>query len=277
MLLDRTHREFFWMFVRRDLKVRYAGSTLGALWNLIHPLVMIGVYMTIFSSIMRFKFGASDIPGAIDYGNLGYGVHLVAGMLPWLVFSDVVMRSNTVLIDNANFLQKIYFPPALLFLAVLFNALIVNGAGFLAFWGILAVAGYHPPIAALAGLAVMVMLGAAGVGIGFALAGLNVFFRDVAQIVAVAMQLMFWFNPIVYIKAVIFKPHAERPLLAIGRVLLELNPIERFISASQRLFGLPLEAMTAVDWTILFLFPALCLAIGYAAFRKMLPDARDCL
>src|SRR5690606_21937702 len=110
---------FFWLLVRRDLKVRYAGSSLGAFWNLVHPLMMIAIYMTIFSSIMGERIGGARGPG-IDYGELNYGVHLCAGMIPWLLFSDVLMRSLNVLSENGNFLKKVSFPPIALFTSVFF-------------------------------------------------------------------------------------------------------------------------------------------------------------
>lgn len=275
MLFDKTHREYFWLFVRRDLKVRYAGSSIGAFWNLIHPLVMIGVYMAIFSSIMRFKLNTEVGAGSVDYGSMGYGVHLVAGMLPWLVFSDVVMRSITVLIDNSNFLQKIYFPPVILFLAVLFNAMFVHGIGFACFYVVLLVMGMPVPWTALGGLVLMLWLGIAAMGLGLLLSGLNVFLRDTAQVMTVVMQLLFWFNPIVYIKSQIFG--SDTPVVRVGRTILFFNPIERFITASQRLMGLPVAPLSTLDAVILVAFPILCLAVGLFAFRRMLGDVRDCL
>lgn len=274
------HGEFFWLLVRRDLKVRYAGSTLGGLWNLIHPLMMIAIYMIIFSSIMKSRMDAGS-----RYGGMSYGVHLVAGLIPWLLFSDVVMRSMNVLVDNGNFLKKVSFPPIVLFTSLLFNALIIQGTAWIVFVGLLALFGHAVPAAALAGgLALLVLLGLCGMGLGLILAGLNVFFRDTAQVITIFLQLLFWFNPIVYPLQAVTKPEKSVAELefyeVLGRWLLALNPFERFISGSQRLLGLidPVQhPLTAVDWAILFGFPALCLAAGLLLFRRMLPDVRDCL
>ena len=278
MLFNRSYREFFWLLVRRDLKVRYAGSTLGGLWNLIHPLMLIAVYMTIFSSIMRSKFGAGVT--APYYGELEYGVHLCAGLLPWILFSDVLMRSVNVLVENSNFLQKVSFPPIVLFASVLFNALLINGVGFLSFLGILALLGKTPPAAALGGLVVMLLMGLVAMGLGLLLSGLHVFFRDTYQIVTVAMQFLFWFNPIVYPRErFLHAPAGAGVTERIGAALLTLNPFERFITATQWLMGHGVveTAPRALDWAILFGLPVLCLAAGLLLFRRMLPDIRDCL
>lgn len=278
MLFDRAHREFFWLFVRRDLKVRYAGSTLGGLWNLIHPIMMIAIYMTIFSSIMRNKLGGIE-PGTVDYGDFAYGVHLVAGLIPWLLFSDVLTRSTGVLQEHGPLLQNVSFPPIILFLTVLFNGLLVHVVAFVCFLGILVVAGLPVPVQTVGGLGVLAAIGLSGMGLGMMLASSNVFFRDTAQLLAVVMQLLFWFNPIVYPRTIIFSADAleGHPLLVeVGRWLIRLNPFERFIGASQRLMGLPMPWELGVsDWAILVGFPVVCVVAGTWLFRRTLPEIRD--
>ena len=281
MIFSPSYREFFWLLVRRDLKVRYAGSTLGALWNLIHPLMMIAIYMTIFSSIMSDKWDTHS--AAPYYGGLKYGVHLCAGLIPWLLFSDVLMRSVNVLVENSNFLQKVSFPPIVLFGSVFFNAMLVNGTGFLCFLGILALLGKAPPLAALGGLVIMALLGLVAMGLGLILAGLNIFFRDTLQIVTIAMQFLFWFNPIVYPREK-FMHHdlaagASMVSEKLASMLLFLNPFERFITASQWLMGNQIvqDPPQTLDWLIIVLLPVICLGAGLYFFRRMLPDIRDCL
>ena len=267
--------EYFWPLVQRDLKVRYAGSALGALWNIIHPLVMILIYLTIFGSIM------SDPNNQGRYLGLTYGVNLCTGMIAWLLFSETLMRSVGVLIDNSNFLKKVSFPPLVLHASIFFNAFLVYGLAFLIFLLALVLMGQPVPLQALAGLAIIFWLGLAGAGLGMLLSGMNVFFRDTSQFVAVAMQLLFWFNPIVYPRTRFFKPDTAwdelRPLAKIGYALLRLNPIERYISAAQYCVGASVSAPSAGDWLLLVLFTPACLGIGFFLFRRMLPDARDCL
>ncbi|MBI3736873.1 ABC transporter permease, partial [Candidatus Sumerlaeota bacterium] len=181
------HWDFFWLLVRRDLKTRYAGSTLGGIWNLIHPVAMILIYIAVFSSLFKNRAGS-------DHAS-SYAAHLCAGMLVWLVFSDVLGRSVTVLTDNGNFLQKIWFPPALLHASVLFNVLLVYGAGLAALWLSLASLGHGASPAALLVFPLMGLAGLAAMGLGMALSALHVFFRDTAQVISILLQVGFWFNP----------------------------------------------------------------------------------
>lgn len=249
------------MLVQRDLKVRYAGATLGAFWNLIHPLVMILIYIVIFSSL---------IPGKSGEKGGGYAVHLCSGMLVWLVFAETLGRSGATLTDNANFLRKVSFPPLVLHASVLFNVLMVYSAGLVAFWLILTALGGAPPLAGLATLGVMALAGIAASGLGMILSALHVFFRDTAQLVSIMLQIGFWMNPIVYPKSILRNSGWK---LVTG--ILDLNPMDAFISTAQQLFGSPSADPAPSAPIVIFVFPAVCLVAGLLVFRKLLPDVRD--
>lgn len=287
-LLNPAKREFFWLMVRRDLNVRYAGSSLGALWNLIHPLVMIAIYMTIFSALMRHRPGGELMMreggvNLVDYGSLTYGVHLVSGLIAWMLFADVLLRSLTVLVDNSNFLQKVSFPPTVLFASVLFNGLMIYAAGYAAFLALLVLTGHAPPAAAVGAVGVMVLMGLMASGLGLLLSGLHVFMRDIAQGISILVQIVFWMTPIVYIKEVIrpFNPAVAfeelMPLEQAGRVLMWLNPMERFVSLIHYLFGLAVTPPTISDWLIVFGLPIVSCWVGLWVFRRLMPEVRDCL
>jgi lipopolysaccharide transport system permease protein len=119
--------------------------------------------------------------------------------------------------------------------------------------------------------------------VGLVLAGLNVFVRDTAQMLTIGLQVAFWLNPIVYFKEFIPAFDPRTPLGELngfewgGRLLLMLNPVERFVSASQWLVGESPHAPGWVDWGVICGGPAICLVGGYLLFRRMLPQVRDCL
>jgi len=254
--------DLLWVLVRRDLKARYAGSALGGLWNLIHPVVMILVYMVVFSALITNRIAGGS--------PRDYAVHLCSGMLVWLVFAETVSRSAAVLIDNAHFLRKVSFPPLVLFASVLINVLLVYGFGFGVFYALLAATGSAPPGLAAAALVLMAWLGVGAAGMGMIVAALHVFFRDTAQIVAVALQIGFWLNPIVYPKSLV-----EDSALGRWSAWLAWNPVERFISTAQRLMGSPEASAWPLAGPILVLFPLICLSLGLIVFHRLLPDIRD--
>ncbi|EKF9799803.1 ABC transporter permease, partial [Vibrio cholerae] len=111
------YRGFILGNVKREFKLKYQNSLLGAAWNVINPLAMIVVYTVIFSQIMRAK-----LPG-ID-NSFAYSIYLCSGILTWGLFSEIVGRAQNVFLENANLIKKINFPRICLPVTVLCNALL---------------------------------------------------------------------------------------------------------------------------------------------------------
>ena len=136
-----------YQLTRRDFRQRYVGSVLGWLWGVIHPLVLLAIYWFLF----RHAFGAR-LPAEEATDN--YPLFLMAGMLPWLFFSETLARSAPALVEYSALVKRSVFPSE----AVPVSILASTGATHLlsvlallvaaAFWG-------HPPGASLALLAAM--------------------------------------------------------------------------------------------------------------------------
>ncbi len=185
------YRGFVLGSVKREFQAKYHQSLLGVLWTLIQPLAMILVYTLIFSQVMKTK-----LPG-VETG-LGYSIYLCAGLLTWGLFAEMVSKSQTLFIDNANVLKKVNFPSATLPLILMLNALVNFGIVFSLFLLFLLISGQWPGWVIwgmLPVLAVQLML---SLGLGLVLGVLNVFFRDVGQFFTVFLQFWFWLTPIVY-------------------------------------------------------------------------------
>jgi lipopolysaccharide transport system permease protein len=185
------YRGFVWGMVARDFRARYLGSVLGASWAIANPLTQIIVYTLIFSQVMGAR-----LPNVRD--PLGYSLYLCAGILTWGYFVEVLQRSQTVFLEQANLLKKVSFPrvtlPSYVFVSATVNFAISWGL-FLAF---LLASGRWPGWPLLALVPLLLVQQALAVGLGLTLGVTNVFFRDVSQVVAVALQFWFWLTPIVY-------------------------------------------------------------------------------
>jgi lipopolysaccharide transport system permease protein len=238
--------------VARDFRARYLGSVLGASWVIANPLAQIIVYTLIFSQVMGAR-----LPNVRD--PLGYSLYLCAGILTWGYFVEVLQRSQTVFLEQANMLKKMSFPrvtlPFYVFLSATVNFSISWGL-FLAF---LLVSGRWPgwPLVALVPL--LLIQQALAVGLGLTLGVTNVFFRDVSQAVAVVLQFWFWLTPIVYPLGAL--PSGVRDLIA-------WNPLFPLISAYQ---GIIVDRRWP-EWSALW--PACALALVVAvladtAFRHL--------
>ncbi len=111
------YRGFVLGSVKREFQAKYHHSLLGVIWTLIQPLAMILVYTLIFSQVMKAK-----LPGVDTV--FGYSIYLCAGLLTWGLFAEIVSKSQTIFIDNANLLKKVNFPSATLPLILMLNALV---------------------------------------------------------------------------------------------------------------------------------------------------------
>lgn len=185
----RISRSLVYQLARRDLKQRYVGSLLGWLWTLIHPLVLLAVYTFVF----RFAFDAR-LPAEEATGS--YPLFLLAGMLPWLLVSDVLTRSATSLSDYAVLIKKSAFPPGAAPLSVAASAGIVHLLALGVLLGAAAWSGtLRWPLICLPLFAGLVAL--FSLGLAWIVAGLQAYWRDTAQVLAVVQTVWFWATPIV--------------------------------------------------------------------------------
>lgn len=212
------YRGFVLGSVGREIRLRYRGSLFGASWLVFTPLVMIAIYTLVFAQIMH-----SRLPGVS--GDYSYSIYLCAGLLQWNLFAEIVQRLQGTFLENANLLKKASFPrltlPLITVLGAGFNFVVIYGLFLLVLLGL----GQLSPVLLVypAILAVLIWLASAA---GLLLAVLNVFFRDIAQITGVVLQLIFWATPIVY---------PESILPAWLHRFIEYNPLFGLMTASHAL------------------------------------------
>ncbi len=181
----------FFRLVRQEFADRYAGSVLGVVWSVVHPLLLVTVFFAVFSQLMGAR-----LPGVDDA--FGYGIYLVAGILPWLAFSGAVRRITEVLHQRRDVLRKIALPLWLLPLCVVTAETLTFVIGFAVFALGLVVVGYD---VALGAVWVLPMIYVAhqllALGVGLVLGALNVFLKDIQEFVAAMLMVWFWATPIV--------------------------------------------------------------------------------
>lgn len=215
------YREFILSCVKRDFKMRYTGSMLGVLWAVFQPLAMILVYTVIFSQVMKSKLsGMETVPYA-------YSIYLCAGVLTWGLFQEMLFGCVNVFLVNANLMKKVSFPRICLPVITVSSAFVNFIIGFLLFCAFMVLIGKFPwgtsPFL-LVVLAVQILL---TVGMGIGLGVLNVFFRDIGQMLNVVLQFWFWFTPVVYPLQIVPEEFVW---------LMNLNPMYHIIAAYQAVF-----------------------------------------
>ncbi len=173
----------------RDLHSQYAGSALGLLWSFVHPLVLALVLWYVFSFGLRAQ-QVSDAP---------FVVWLFCGLFPWTFYSTAVSACCASLAEQSFLVKKSGFCIALIPLVKIGSALCIH-FGFLAILAVFALGhGVVPSWYWLQVLYYAACLCALLVGTGWLVAALNLFLRDVAQVVGVLLQMGFWLTPVFWV------------------------------------------------------------------------------
>ena len=192
--------------LRRDLTSRYRGSLLGFFWAFVHPVWQLLLYTVVFSWILRVPL--------VGEGTTSFPAFLFAGLLPWLAFSEGLVRSTTVVVDQASLVRKHRFPSELLVVSVTLSAIChqVAALTLFAIWQGFC-GGLRPAqsVWLVPGLMLQIAL---TLGFGWAAAAAQVFFRDVSQIVSVALSGGFYLTPVVYPLSLV--PEGIRPWIALN-------------------------------------------------------------
>jgi lipopolysaccharide transport system permease protein len=255
------YRHFIISSIKVEFRARFARSVLGGLWMIIHPLAQAAIFALVLAEVLSAK-----LPG-LDENKWAYPIYVLAGMLCWSLFSEVITRCLTLFIDNGNLLKKILFPRVCLPLIVSGSALLSNFLLFVAIIGMFELLGHLPGVEILWVPILMILTLALALGIGMILGVLNVFIRDVGHVVVVVLQLGFWFTPIVYPPQIV--PESFRSLL-------ELNPMYWMVQGYQNalLFNTdpPLLALGWVTFVSLFL-----LGFALIIFHRASPEMVDVL
>jgi lipopolysaccharide transport system permease protein len=188
------NRKLIRSMVRRDLLARYRGSFGGALWTFLNPLLLMATYAFLFGVVLKQRFGA-------DTTGMGYVLYFLAGMLPWLAFSEAVGRAPYVIVEHRNFVKKLVFPLETLPANLVISGAVTEAFGLLIFvTGLLAAR--HTIPAAVVWLPVLIvpqlLLTA---GLCWFLAALGIFVRDLGAVIGFVLTLWFFLTPICYPEA----------------------------------------------------------------------------
>lgn len=255
-----SYRHFIISSIRNDLRSRFARSKLGGLWMVLQPLAQVAIYALVLSRIM-----ATRLPGIND--RYAYVIYLMAGMIAWSLFADVISRSQSIFVDNANLMKKMAFPRVCLPVIVGGSCLVNNLLLLITAAGVFLLIG-HPLSLAMLWLPLLIGINLAfAIGLGLIIGVLNVFVRDVSQVMTVVLQLLFWLTPIVYMPSII----PDRL-----RAVLQFNPMMHMAVAFQDviLYGRapPVEGLLviAVAAIVLLLF-------SLVLFRRAAPEMVDVL
>ena len=251
--------------VRRDLEARYKGSVLGNLWSLVNPLSQLLIYTYVFSVILKVKLSLKGLP-AND--NVSFGLWLFAGLLPWIAFSTGLLQSASSVISQPNLVKKVVFPLSLLPLVPILSAFVESSFGLmmLIFFVALSSGTLHTTLGLLPLVWVPQLLLTAG--LGYLVAGLTVFLRDIPQTLNVILNIWFYATPVVY-------PATSIPESWQSWVLW-LNPLAAIVEI-YRDFVLVGEVKHWGELGVASTISVIIFFVGISAYRRLRPAFADVL
>lgn len=246
-------------FLVRDIRGRFAGSMAGILWTLITPLATMGIYLFVFSYIMRIQVTAAET------GTDRFVVYFLSGLFPWLMFAESLTRAVGCLLENAALITKVRFPVEILPAAAVLAAVVINGTGFAIFLLYLLMAG-HGNVYWLIILIVLPLQVLFTLGIAQFLAAICVFIRDIREFLGLFLMIWFFSTPIIYPLSMV-PQHLQ--------VFMGYNPMTLFISLYRN--ALLLQQLDEFNLLLAALMAGVSYSLGAWFFMRAKPAFGDVL
>lgn len=244
---------------RRDILARYRGSFGDVFWTVLNPLLLMSTYFFVFGIVLRTRFGP-------DQSRTAFALYFLAGMLPWLAFSEPVGRAASVILEHRNFVKKLVFPLDTLPVNQVLAGLITEFFGALVFVAALLILRHTVPAAVLWLPVLLVPQLLFTLGICWFLAALGVYMRDLGQIMALVLTLWFFITPICYPESTSLSP-------AITAVMRQ-NPLYVLVRGYRAVFleGHAPEPFPLVKLWIIALVLFFLGHVWFARLRKSFAD-----
>lgn len=248
-----------------DFKTRYSGSLMGVFWAFVQPVITILVYWFVFEKGLR---AGKQAMGGIQ---VPFVLFLISGMVPWFFFSDAWPSGTGSLISYSYLVKKVVFKisilPIVKVTASIFVHLFFVGIALLVFWAY----GYAPDLYTLQIIYYTFAMFILALGLSYITASIVVFFRDLAEIINILMQILVWVTPILWN---IETSLSEGTL----KTILKANPMYYIVNGYR-------DALINKHWfwqsprlTIYFWVVALViLGLGLLVFRRLKKHFADVL
>ena len=239
------YRELIWALTLKELKIRYKRSVLGFLWALLNPMLQCLVLTVVFSTLMQMK---------IEH----YAIFILSMILPWTFFAQSLSYSAESIVGNGDLIKKVNVPKAVFPMAAVASNM-VNFLLSLIPLAVIVVAMGHPFHVTWLLLPVPILaLTIFTTGATFFFATANVFYRDVAHILQVLLQIWFYVTPILY--SVDFFPPSYRWIFRLNPLIFVMNDFRMSVYWGQ----LPSANSVIASFVCAFL----AFVIGFAIFKR---------
>lgn len=253
----RNHRLIRSM-VKRDILARYRGSFGDVLWTVLNPLLLMSTYFFVFGVVLQARFGADRSP-------TGFALYFLAGILPWLAFSEASGRSPFVILEHRTFVKKLVFPLETLPINQVVAGLVTELLALAVFLAALLLLRGRLPLSVFWLPVLLVPQLLFTLGVCWFLAALGAFVRDLGQVMGFLLTLWFFLTPICY---------PEQNLPAAALTILKTNPFFVLAHGYRAIFLEGRAPEFSPMWKLWLLSAVVCI-LGHAWFYKLRKSFAD--
>lgn len=240
-----SQRQIIKSMVLKNLKGKYTGSTLGLFWIVINPLLIMLVVAFVFTRVMKAEINH-------------FPILVLSALLPWNFFMNSVTESTVSLSGNTEVLKQFVMSKEIVPISVVLANLTGFLLGFVVFIPIFAVFNtavikYIPVLPAIIFLHFIFTL-----GICLAFSVINVYFRDLSQVLNTLMMFLFWVTPVFYLLDMVPRDY---------RLFIMLNPCSCYVVIYRALlyYGNPGDPFM---WGLAFFYALASITAGYYLFSR---------
>jgi len=244
----RLNRNALKELVWKDIKAKYAGSLLGISWALINPLLMMLALNFAFSFVLKVSIK-------------NYPLFILSALMPWIFFSSALTESAFSIINQSALLRQFNINKELIPLSSIFANFINFLFGFLIIFPVWAIFKLEVIRHIPALLLVLFLHLLFTVGLGLLLSALNVFFRDIGQLLGVLFMLWFWMTPVFYSAEMV--PASIRGFFYFNPMVLYLVSYRAILFEARAVSGFLIMGMS--------LWACASLIFGLWVFRRLEP------
>jgi ABC-type polysaccharide/polyol phosphate export permease len=248
----RYHRDLILHLVVRNFTLRYKGSAIGVLWSFMMPLSQLLVLVFLFGKVVPLKIDA-------------YPAFVFSALLPWVWFSACLNSASNLFISNRDLVRRPNFSPSILIIVNTLSNLMSYILVLPILIFILVLYGHYMTLYLLIFPLLILIQSILIIGLSLIIATMNVFYRDVQQIVTVAVMLLFYLTPVFYRSEAISKSY---------HLFYTLSPISVLIQSYRAIFfnGSP------PHWNSLMLsgiVSVIVLIFGFLIYNRQLTNIFD--
>ena len=258
-------RELIWKLAKNDFKKRYAGSYLGFVWALVQPVVTVLMYWIVFDVV--FNTRSEMVSSGVE---VPYVLFLTAGLVPWFYFSEAITNGTNALLEYSYLVKKVVFNISILPIIKLIAATFIHVFFVAVLILVSVIYGYYPTLYTLQVVYYSFCLFVLVLAMSYCTCAVVIFFRDLAQIINIGLQVGMWATPILW----------NIGMIGVDRfvTLLKLNPLVYIVNGYR-------NAIYGDEWffehfyssTYFWIFTVTLFCIGSLIFKRLKVHFADVL